>query len=110
LKVLTKKNDIRNKTIMTFSSLTNASSSWLQQAIEQVTDPTLPTEDWSIIMKICDDIAIDKHRYVIISFDIELKETVLSSAEEAMETIRKKLQTKPVNEGWRSITLTLTVC
>ncbi|CAF0815974.1 unnamed protein product [Adineta steineri] len=67
-------------------------SSWLQQAIEQATDPTQTVEDWSLIMKICDDVAIDQ-----------------DSAREAIQLIKKNLQIKLSNQEWRSITLTLTL-
>ncbi|CAF1111397.1 unnamed protein product [Didymodactylos carnosus] len=63
----------------------------LQQAIEKATDPTSPTEDWGLIMKICD--YVNQHE---------------DSAKEAMKTIRKRLQGGASN-GWRSISLTLTL-
>jgi hypothetical protein len=34
----------------------------------------------------------------------------LISAKEAMKVIRKRLQTNPASNGWRTIGLTLTVC
>ena len=47
----------------------------------------------------------------ISTFDLILNKSksLLNSAEEAMKIIRKNLQRKSINQGWRSIALTLTV-
>lgn len=63
-----------------------------QQAVEKVTDGTQPTEDWDAIMKICDHVSVNEE-----------------NAKDAMKVIRKRLQTNPVANGWRSIGLTLTL-
>jgi hypothetical protein len=63
-----------------------------QQAIEKVTDGNQPNEDWALIMKICDHIVLHEE-----------------SAKEAMKVIRKRLQTNPASNGWRTIGLTLTL-
>ncbi|CAF3052875.1 unnamed protein product [Rotaria sp. Silwood2] len=67
-------------------------STGLQQAIEKATDGNQSTEDWSLIMKICDHVG-----------------TREESAKEAMKAIRKRLQLNPVQHGWRTIGLTLTL-
>ncbi|UJR11771.1 hypothetical protein I4U23_015951 [Adineta vaga] len=68
------------------------STSWLLQAIEQVTSPTQTAEDWSLIMKICDQVAIHEE-----------------SAEEAIQVIKENLQLNLNNPEWRLIALTLTL-
>ncbi|CAF1312061.1 unnamed protein product [Rotaria sordida] len=66
--------------------------SGLQKAIEKVTDGSQATEDWGLIMKICDHVGTHEE-----------------SAKDAMKIIRKRLQTNPLQQGWRSIALTLTL-
>ncbi|CAF0775939.1 unnamed protein product [Rotaria sp. Silwood1] len=63
-----------------------------QQAIEKATDGNQPNEDWALIMKICDHVTMHEE-----------------SAKEAIKVIRKRLQTNPVTNGWRTIGLTLTL-
>ncbi|CAF1408379.1 unnamed protein product [Rotaria sp. Silwood1] len=63
-----------------------------QQAIEKATDGNQPNEDWALIMKICDHVSMHEE-----------------SAKEAIKVIRKRLQTNPVTNGWRTIGLTLTL-
>lgn len=63
-----------------------------QQAVEKVIDGSQPTEDWDSIMKICDHVSVNEE-----------------NAKDAMKAIRKRLQTNPVTNGWRSIGLTLTL-
>jgi hypothetical protein len=63
-----------------------------QQAIEKVTDGNQETEDWGLIMRICDHVAMHEE-----------------SAKEAMKIIRKRLQINPVTSGWQTIGLTLTL-
>ncbi|CAF3742513.1 unnamed protein product [Rotaria socialis] len=71
-------------------SRTSLSTNSLQEAIELVTDPNNPNENWTLIMEICDSIATNKN-----------------SAEMAIIEIRKNLRKNPVTFGWRSIVLTL---
>jgi hypothetical protein len=63
-----------------------------QQAIEKATDGNQPTEDWALIMKICDHVSLHEE-----------------SAKEAMKVIRKRLQINPATSGWRTIGSTLTL-
>ena len=35
-----------------------------QQAVEKVTDPSQPAEDWGLIMKICDHVGTHEEGYV----------------------------------------------
>lgn len=63
-----------------------------QQDIEKVTDGNQHEEDWGLIMKICDHVAMHEE-----------------SAKEAMKVIRKRLQTNPTTSGWPTIGLTLTL-
>ncbi|CAF4378734.1 unnamed protein product, partial [Adineta steineri] len=74
-----------------FRGNTNTHQSGLQQAIEKAIDGSQPSEDWSLIMKICDHVASQEE-----------------SAKEAMKIIRKRLHVHPGNNGWRSIGYTLT--
>ncbi|CAF0978869.1 unnamed protein product [Adineta steineri] len=63
-----------------------------QQAVEKVTDGAQANEDWGTIMKICDHVAVHE-----------------DNAKEAVKVIRKRLQTPPTNNDWRTIGLTLTL-
>ncbi|CAM4770075.1 unnamed protein product [Rotaria magnacalcarata] len=63
-----------------------------QQAIEKATDGNQPSEDWGLIMRICDHVVMHE-----------------DSAKEAVKIIRKRLQINPVTSGWRTIGLTLTL-
>ncbi|CAM2716413.1 unnamed protein product [Rotaria socialis] len=63
-----------------------------QQAIEKATDGNQPSEDWGLIMRICDHVVMHE-----------------DSAKEAVKVIRKRLQINPVTSGWRTIGLTLTL-
>ncbi|CAM4821948.1 unnamed protein product [Rotaria magnacalcarata] len=73
-------------------SRTSISTTSLQEAIELVTDPNNPNENWTMIMEICDKIATNKN-----------------SAEMTIIEIKKNLRKNPVTFGWRSIVLTLTL-
>ncbi|CAF4609116.1 unnamed protein product [Rotaria sp. Silwood1] len=64
----------------------------LQQAIERATDSSQASEDWSLIMKICD--YVNSHE---------------ESAKEAMKVIRKRLQINPLQQGWHTIGLILSL-
>ncbi|CAF3732398.1 unnamed protein product [Adineta steineri] len=75
-----------------FRGNTNTHQGGLQQAIEKAIDGSQPSEDWSLIMKICDHVASHEE-----------------SAKEAMKIIRKRLHVHPGNNGWRSIGYTLTL-
>ncbi|CAF0772326.1 unnamed protein product [Adineta ricciae] len=70
----------------------NVQPSALQNAIERATDGNQQSEDWSLIMQICDHVSGHEE-----------------SAREAMKTIRKRLQINPTTHGWRTIGLTLTL-
>jgi hypothetical protein len=39
-----------------------------QQAIEKATDGNQPTEDWALIMKICDHVSLHEERYFFLYF------------------------------------------
>ena len=82
-----------------------------QQDVEKVTDANQPNENWSLIMKICDHVAIHEEGYYYIEcLSKAVKFSFFLSAKEAMTVIRKRLQTNPTTSGWRTIGLTLTVC
>ncbi|CAF1047400.1 unnamed protein product [Rotaria sordida] len=70
----------------------NILSTPFQQAIEKATDGNQPTEDWALIMKICDHVVMHEE-----------------SAKEAIKVVRKRLQINPLTNGWRTIGLTLTL-
>jgi hypothetical protein len=40
-----------------------AQSTPFQQAIEKVTDASQPSEDWGLIMKICDHVGVNEEGY-----------------------------------------------
>jgi len=49
-----------------------------QQAIEKATDGNQPTEDWALIMKICDHVSLHEERYYFFVFQILILKTYLS--------------------------------
>lgn len=49
-----------------------AQPSKLQQAIEKVTDANQTSEDWSLIMQICDYVTTHEDRYVVFSFNFTI--------------------------------------
>ena len=89
----------------------NAQPTGLQQAIDKATDAGQPTEDWGLIMKICDHVTTHEEGYVLPSSTLPGHRLARCSfsAREAMKIIRKRLQTNIATHGWRPIVLTLTV-
>ena len=43
----------------------SSQASPLQQAIEKVTDPSQTSEDWTLIMTLCDHVAYKEEKFVL---------------------------------------------
>lgn len=81
-----------------------------QQAVEKVTDGNQPTEDWGLIMRVCDHVSDEDRCSLFFSSNFSLENSLdYFSAKEAMKVVRKRLQANPLPSGWNSIQYTLTV-